>query len=50
MWLCGGDFNLIMRSNEKSGARDFDMNQASILRRAVEKCIRDTRYVGHDFT
>ena len=50
-WLCGGDFNLMMMSNEKQGGDDFKVAEASILRSAVETCeFVDMGYIGYDFT
>lgn len=37
-WVCGGDFNLMLMSEEKSGGGDFDTHHAEIFRRAVTKC------------
>uniref|UniRef100_A0A803LHG7 Zinc knuckle CX2CX4HX4C domain-containing protein n=1 Tax=Chenopodium quinoa TaxID=63459 RepID=A0A803LHG7_CHEQI len=50
-WLCGGDFNLMLTSNEKKGGRDFDNVEAEILREAVNFCeLVDMGFIGHDFT
>lgn len=50
-WLCGGDFNLMMVSSEKRGGDDFKIDEANILRSAVEACdFVDMGYIGYDFT
>lgn len=50
-WLCGGDFNLMMMASEKLGGGDFKVQEAEILRSAVEICgFEDLGYIGHDYT
>lgn len=50
-WLCGGDFNLMLTSSEKQGGDGFNINEANILRSAVETCeFVDMGYIGYDFT
>ncbi|XP_057247591.1 uncharacterized protein LOC130589950 [Beta vulgaris subsp. vulgaris] len=50
-WLCGGDLNLMMWSNEKQGGSEFRYEDAAILRNAMDVCqLDDMHYVGHPFT
>ena len=50
-WLCGGDFNLMLMASEKKGGDAFKIQEAEILRRAVEKCqFVDMGFVGYEFT
>ena len=50
-WLCGGDFNLMLWSTEKQGGRDFNFEEAEILRNALDCCkLEDLHFVGHPFT
>uniref|UniRef100_A0A803KXJ5 Endonuclease/exonuclease/phosphatase domain-containing protein n=1 Tax=Chenopodium quinoa TaxID=63459 RepID=A0A803KXJ5_CHEQI len=51
LWLCGGDLNLMLTSDEKKGGRDFNMAEAEILRRTVDLCeLEDMGFVGHNYT
>uniref|UniRef100_A0A803L8S1 Endonuclease/exonuclease/phosphatase domain-containing protein n=1 Tax=Chenopodium quinoa TaxID=63459 RepID=A0A803L8S1_CHEQI len=50
-WLVGGDFNLMLLSCEKQGGRDFNNEEADVLRDAVQFCqLLDLGYIGHNFT
>uniref|UniRef100_A0A803MV91 CCHC-type domain-containing protein n=1 Tax=Chenopodium quinoa TaxID=63459 RepID=A0A803MV91_CHEQI len=50
-WICGGDFNLMLTSNEKKGGREFNIVEAEILRNVVAVCeFEDIGYMGHDYT
>ncbi|KAL2940033.1 hypothetical protein RDABS01_001415, partial [Bienertia sinuspersici] len=50
-WLIGGDFNLMVESTEKKGGGVFDVNEADILRSAVQACdLVDMGFVGYEFT
>ncbi|KAL2940045.1 7-cyano-7-deazaguanine synthase [Bienertia sinuspersici] len=50
-WLIGGDFNLMMESTEKNGGGVFNVNEADILRSAVQACdLVDMGFVGYEFT
>ena len=51
LWLCGGDLNLMLWSSEKQGGRDFDFEEAEILREAMDFCrLEDLQFVGHPYT
>uniref|UniRef100_A0A803NCE9 PGG domain-containing protein n=1 Tax=Chenopodium quinoa TaxID=63459 RepID=A0A803NCE9_CHEQI len=50
-WLCGGDLNLMLNSGEKQGGKEFDVEEADILRNVVAQCnLEDLGYIGHEFT
>uniref|UniRef100_A0A803L1E6 Endonuclease/exonuclease/phosphatase domain-containing protein n=1 Tax=Chenopodium quinoa TaxID=63459 RepID=A0A803L1E6_CHEQI len=50
-WICGGDLNLMLTSDEKKGGREFNLMEAEILRNVVNVCeLEDLGYLGHPFT
>lgn len=50
-WLCGGDLNLMLWSNEKQGRSDFKFEEATILREALDHYkLEDLHFMGHPFT
>ena len=50
-WLCGGDFNVMMWSNEKQGGGDFKFEDAAMFREALDYCLlEDLHFTGHPFT
>lgn len=50
-WVCGGDFHLMLTSNEKQGGNGFNINEAEILRKATNTCnFIDLGYLGHHYT
>lgn len=50
-WLCGGDFNLMIMAHEKKGGEEFKVQEAKILRKAVDACqFYDLGFVGYEFT
>ncbi|KAL2928044.1 putative membrane protein YozB [Bienertia sinuspersici] len=49
-WLVGGDFNLLLMSNEKKGGKGFKIQEANIFRDAMEKCVfLNMGFTGHDY-
>ena len=50
-WLCVGDFNELLRSDEKLGANRRSHNQMQLFREAVDACsFLDLGYLGSKFT
>ena len=50
-WVCGGDMNLLMWSNEKQGGGEFNYEEAAMFREAVEYCeLEDVSFTGYPFT
>ncbi|KAL2926785.1 hypothetical protein RDABS01_028375, partial [Bienertia sinuspersici] len=50
-WLCGGDFNLMLSSEEKYGGDDFSTIEADIFRDALRECnLNDLGFIGHEYT
>ena len=50
-WICGGDFNEIVRHEEKWGRAPRDHNQMQLFRDVVDECrFMDLGYVGPKFT
>lgn len=49
--LCGGDFNILLNSNEKRGGIACDMNTVEEFREAVDLCeLRELGCMGYEFT
>ena len=50
-WICGGDFNEIVRQEEKLGGAPRDHNQMQLFRDVIDECsFMDLGYVGPKFT
>ena len=50
-WLCVGDFNELIRSNEKLGGNKRSHNQMYLFRDVIDKCkFIDLGYLGSKFT
>ena len=50
-WLCAGDFNEILRSNEKHGGSSRSQSQMQLFRDVVDECsFLDLGFVGPQFT
>ena len=50
-WLCAGDFNEILKSDEKVGGRLRPTQQMQEFRVVLDKCsFRDLGFVGNRFT
>ena len=50
-WMCGGDFNLLLMASEKKGGDAFNVQEAEILRNAMEVCsFIDMGFVGYEYT
>ena len=50
-WICGGDFNEIIRQEEKWGGAFRDHNQMQLFRDVIDECsFMDLGYVGPRFT
>ena len=50
-WICGGDFNEIVRKEEKWGRIPRDHNQMQLFRDVIDECqFMDLGYVGPKFT
>ena len=50
-WICGGDFNEIVRKEEKWGRIPRDHNQMQLFRDVIDECqFMDMGYVGPKFT
>ena len=50
-WLCAGDFNELIRSNEKLGGNKRSHNQMYLFRDVIDKCkFIDLGYLGSKFT
>jgi len=50
-WLCGGDFNEILKSHEKSGGRLRPQGQIDQFREVLDECnLIDLGYSGNKFT
>lgn len=50
-WLCAGDFNEIIRHDEKLGGPRRDHNQMQLLRNVIDECgFMDLGFVGSKFT
>ena len=50
-WICGGDFNEIVRQEEKWSEASKDHNQMQLFRDVIDECqFMDLAYVGPKFT
>ena len=50
-WLCGGDFNELLKSHEKSGSRLRPYGQMEKFREVLDECnLFDLGYVGNKFS
>ena len=50
-WLCGGDFNELLKSHEKHGGRLRPYGQMEKFREVLDECnLLDLGYVGNKFT
>ena len=50
-WICGGEFNEIVRHEEKWGGAPRDHNQMQLFRDVIDECrFMDLGYVGPKFT
>lgn len=50
-WVCGGDFNLMIWSNEKKGGAEFNFAHAMMFRNALDHCmLEDLYYNGYPYT
>ena len=50
-WICGGDFNEIVRQEEKWGGAPRDHNQMQLFRDVIDECqFMDLGFVGPKFT
>ena len=50
-WLCGGDFNELLKSHEKSGGHLRPYGQMQKFREALDECgLFDLGFVGNKFT
>ena len=51
LWLCGGDFNEILKSHEKLGGRLQPYGQMQKFREVLDECgLLDLSFVGNKFT
>lgn len=50
-WLCGGDFNEILKTHEKNGGRLRPYGQMESFREVLDECnLFDLGFVGNKFT
>lgn len=50
-WICGGDFNLMMRCEEKKNRVGCNINEVRMFREYVEECeLLDLGFVGYEYT
>ena len=50
-WLCGGDFNELLKSHEKNGGRLRPYGQMESFRQVLDECnLLDLGYMGNKFT
>ena len=50
-WLCGGDFNELLKSHEKSGGRPRPFGQMQKFREVLDECgLIDLGFIGKKFT
>ena len=50
-WLCGDDFNELLKSHEKHGGRLWPYGQMEKFKEVLDECnLLDLGYVGNQFT
>jgi hypothetical protein len=50
-WICAGDFNEVLHSDEHFGLRDRDENQMELFRDCLDDCgLMDMGFIGPKYT